>query len=534
MPRMPQFNDPFMNEDEDEYLPSAPPLPMRAPIADAADISSLIAGASSVQDPTRPRPQSPPLRPAMNELARVNAQRPQYGDPVLKPKALDRVLGGIVGGALGAGTAYVNSGSRGRVMQDQSGEIGANFTNRRYNNAQRDWQDQATKAQTAAEIESKQIATQRDDSFNQARIANQQAQQEAARARAKKLSQPEVPKPIDRNPEHDLVVPDGQGGFKVVMKGTPKPVKPSTPNTIQERINQIRGDQNLTPEQQEAAVSLAVSDYNKLNPAKPITISKEDDNGNVRVFAVDPADVAKAGAGGMNLGRVGKTKTPPASSSSADGDAALVDTVINNPALWDSLTPTVRTRLAPKLAQAGYTDFGKSLSGAEVKGLSGSKSAIASLNDLREVLVKNEQYIGPIAGLQALNPWSDAKKAQADIDRTKQRVGKVLEGGVLRKEDEAKYKKILATLTDDPTTAVYKVDQMIQDMQRDMEIYAEELRSAGRRVPPTGGGAASGAGKGSGQDPQSLVGKTVKFKDGVSRRILKVLPNGELETDPPR
>ena len=45
---------------------------------------------------------------------------------------------------------------------------------------------------------------------------------------------------------------------------------------------------------------------------------------------------------------------------------------------------------------------------------------------------------------------------QADVDRARQTVGKALGGGVLRKEDEDKYKKILATLNDTPETAVYK------------------------------------------------------------------------------
>lgn len=164
---------------------------------------------------------------------------------------------------------------------------------------------------------------------------------------------------------------------------------------------------------------------------------------------------------------------------------SLMQAVINNPGLWDQITPTERGKIAGELNTRGFTGFGKPLSDAAVKQISDSEAAIASLTDLREILKKNEQYIGPIAGFAAINPYSDANKARADIDRVRQRVGKTLEGGVLRKEDEEKYKKILATLTDVPSTAIYKIDQLEKDIKRDIEIYKHQQRLAGRRVPAT-------------------------------------------------
>lgn len=172
-------------------------------------------------------------------------------------------------------------------------------------------------------------------------------------------------------------------------------------------------------------------------------------------------------------------------------NSALVQAVLANPALYDNLTPTAKTAIAPELAKAGFEGFGRQLTESAISKMSDSRSAVASLKDLRDVLQKNEQYIGPLAGFQALSPYSEARKAQADIDRVKQRVGKTLEGGVLRKEDEEKYKKILATLSDTPSTAIYKVDQMIEEMGRDLEIFIEEQRKAGRKVnnnaTPAGG-----------------------------------------------
>jgi len=162
---------------------------------------------------------------------------------------------------------------------------------------------------------------------------------------------------------------------------------------------------------------------------------------------------------------------------------ALADTVIANPSLWDQLTPSAKTNTAPVLAQKGYKDFGKPMNEGALTKIAESRSAIESLRDLRVTLKENEQYIGPISGFQALNPYSEARQAQAKIDLVKQRVGKALEGGVLRKEDEEKYKRILATLRDTPATAIAKVDGLVETLQRDMKIFEDEQRRGGRRVP---------------------------------------------------
>lgn len=126
---------------------------------------------------------------------------------------------------------------------------------------------------------------------------------------------------------------------------------------------------------------------------------------------------------------------------------------------------------------------GKPLSDTAIEKISSSEAAISSLKDLRTVLSTNEEYIGPIAGFQAVNPYSEARKAQADIDRVRQRVGKALEGGVLRKEDENKYKVILATLRDTPSTAIHKVDGIIAEIQRDIDTYKNLQSQSGRFVP---------------------------------------------------
>lgn len=112
-----------------------------------------------------------------------------------------------------------------------------------------------------------------------------------------------------------------------------------------------------------------------------------------------------------------------------------------------------------------------------------SETAISQLNDLKSKVQSNLQYIGPLKGFAALNPFSQARKVQADINRVRQTVGKALEGGVLRKEDEDKYKKILATITDTPDTAIYKIDQLIASITADIDHYKALQSQSGRFVP---------------------------------------------------
>ena len=53
----------------------------------------------------------------------------------------------------------------------------------------------------------------------------------------------------------------------------------------------------------------------------------------------------------------------------------------------------------------------------------------------------------------------------------RQKVGKALEGGVLRKEDEEKYKKILPTIYDTEAVALDKIAQLQEMITRDLNQF---------------------------------------------------------------
>lgn len=108
---------------------------------------------------------------------------------------------------------------------------------------------------------------------------------------------------------------------------------------------------------------------------------------------------------------------------------------------------------------------------------------ITGLNSLNELSQKigdsnvNNPIIGQIRGR---NPFdTNAQNLQASIATAKQIVGKALEGGVLRKEDEAKYAKILPTLGDTDAVAQHKISELINLISQRLNQYQSNIGTGG-------------------------------------------------------
>jgi len=100
-----------------------------------------------------------------------------------------------------------------------------------------------------------------------------------------------------------------------------------------------------------------------------------------------------------------------------------------------------------------------------------TRSAVRDVTRLKET-ISGSNLTGPLTGLRAKNPYdTDSRELQAEIDRVRQKVGKALEGGVLRKEDEEKYKKILPTMADTKEVAIKKIEKLEQTLAQDLEDY---------------------------------------------------------------
>ena len=72
-----------------------------------------------------------------------------------------------------------------------------------------------------------------------------------------------------------------------------------------------------------------------------------------------------------------------------------------------------------------------------------------------------------------------AKSKQAVIDRVKQVIGKALEGGVLRKEDEYKYEKILPTIGDVDSVVASKLQGLEAAIRQRRQTTLDALEDAG-------------------------------------------------------
>ena len=161
-----------------------------------------------------------------------------------------------------------------------------------------------------------------------------------------------------------------------------------------------------------------------------------------------------------------------------------------------------------------------------VKNIAELEGALKQVGELRSVVKENGGWMGPAAGLltapligrgaQMMGVTQPAK-IKARIDLIRQTVGKALEGGVLRKEDEAKYEAILPTMSDKPDVAMSKVDMLEKKLQQDLSTFVGTQSAAGRRVPDVSESMKSGGDS----TTVTVNGKNYKFPSGAAAQAFK-------------
>jgi hypothetical protein len=142
---------------------------------------------------------------------------------------------------------------------------------------------------------------------------------------------------------------------------------------------------------------------------------------------------------------------------------------------------------------------GRALTSGDVNRIAELSTSLDDLDVLDRTLfpdaiggdVETEASTGTAASVGAVMPtfatelfgWGEeAKQRQAVIDRVKQVIGKALEGGVLRKEDESKYARILPTIRDDPRVAKTKLEGLRDALTLRRNRLLESLQDAGYDV----------------------------------------------------
>ncbi len=130
---------------------------------------------------------------------------------------------------------------------------------------------------------------------------------------------------------------------------------------------------------------------------------------------------------------------------------------------------------------------GKPLPSNRVIELADQQSALKQMDTMYPealAFAKKAGSAGPLYNrLSAMNPWnSEAQGIKQYIAATKQIIGKSLEGGVLRKEDEAKYEKIIPNIGDTPETLELKNNQLRALISNRRTEQMKELKQAGYNV----------------------------------------------------
>jgi predicted transcriptional regulator len=137
---------------------------------------------------------------------------------------------------------------------------------------------------------------------------------------------------------------------------------------------------------------------------------------------------------------------------------------------------------------ASNREQGRPVTSGDAGRIADFDTSLDDLSALEMAITDTGHATGTVAKIGAALPnavtdltgWgTDAKKRQGVIDRVKQVIGKTLEGGVLRKEDEYKYEKILPTIADAPDVAASKLVGLRSAITKRRQTFLDALVDSG-------------------------------------------------------
>jgi hypothetical protein len=171
-------------------------------------------------------------------------------------------------------------------------------------------------------------------------------------------------------------------------------------------------------------------------------------------------------------------------------------------------------RSASSSATAG-PGGGKMLPPDKVLSVNEGKSIPVMLEDIQKTINQNSNVFGPMMGrLSSLNPYDErAQTIESQMRAASQSFGRYMEGGVLRKEDEDKYRKMFPNLSDTPEVARNKLDLVDRQLKRKLAADIEALRKSGYDVGGLMGGVSG--------TPE--VPSVIRAQDATSDRRQKLL-----------
>jgi hypothetical protein len=137
---------------------------------------------------------------------------------------------------------------------------------------------------------------------------------------------------------------------------------------------------------------------------------------------------------------------------------------------------------AEKLRNEGAN--GKQMSATEIAKFDEGNQIPSMLQDIKATISSNGDMFGPVAGrMAAFNPYNEkGKTADSQFRTASQSFGKFMEGGVLRKEDEDKYREMFPKLSDPPEIAANKLANVERLLAQKQGSTIAALKGSGYNV----------------------------------------------------
>jgi len=222
------------------------------------------------------------------------------------------------------------------------------------------------------------------------------------------------------------------------------------------------GDEQLT----RGSYSVAQLDQYAQQTGKPWGFSPTRFKENVRAGGIaSPAEVGSAMGGGESVSRPNITENEVRTIAKKMGKSPKEEEEIV--AYWK------RTGQAPR---------GKPLGGTEANRLAEGNEAIQAVQQIKDLVEgglpgAGVGFMASLPGGAALMPGTTKKAAKLKI--ASQVVGRFLEGGVLRKEDEIKYAEMLPNVKDTPEVAKNKWNNVMNVVLANLENKIQSYQKAG-------------------------------------------------------
>lgn len=143
-----------------------------------------------------------------------------------------------------------------------------------------------------------------------------------------------------------------------------------------------------------------------------------------------------------------------------------------------------KEEIKANLEKDKVTNSKKQMSANDILKVNEGTMIPSMLKDVESTIAQNPDLFNPVTGtFKGMNPFDEkSKTAQAQLKASAQAFGKYMEGGVLRKEDEVKYEKMMPQLGDSPEVARNKLQIVQRLLANKNKGDIEALRKSGYDV----------------------------------------------------